>query len=355
MALTRFKCTDFRCLESVELEFGSDSNLIFGANGSGKTSILEAVAYLGRGRSFRGATTRELIRHPAEAFVIFGTVETGSRCISLGVGNSRDGLDVHVGGDKAASAAALADALPLQVIDPEVHSLVAGGPEHRRRFVDWMAFHVEHAYLDSWRRFRRVLKQRNAGLRAGAAHGAMAGWDEQLVTFGTSLDVARRRMLERIAPALGSLGEALLGSRIALEYEQGWPQGRALGEAIAAAMERDQLFGSTQVGPHRANVRLIYDRRLARKLVSRGQQKLLACALIIAATQMVQAHLGRPLLLLLDDPAAELDRASVAGLMEVVESLRSQVIATTLDPTTRLFSTPPRLFHVEHGVVVRSA
>lgn len=355
MALTRFKCTDFRCLESLDLEFGSESNLIFGANASGKTSILEAVGYLGRGRSFRGATTRELIRHQAEAFVIFGTVDTGSRSIPLGVRNSRDGLEVHVGGEKAASAAALAETLPLQVIDPEVHNLVAGSPEHRRRFVDWMAFHVEQGYLDCWRRFRRVLKQRNAGLRAGAPHRTMNGWDEQLVTFGTGLDAARRRMLDRIVPILEPLGDALLGSRIGLEYEQGWPQGRGLDAALAASAERDQALGSTQVGPHRADVRLIYDQRLARKLVSRGQQKLLACALIIAATGTVETHLDAPLLLLLDDPAAELDRGSVARLMVAVESLRSQVIATTLDRATPLFSTSPRLFHVEHGAVTRSA
>ncbi|MDH3990431.1 MAG: hypothetical protein OEV34_14950, partial [Gammaproteobacteria bacterium] len=102
---------------------------------------------------------------------------------------------------------------------------------------------------------------------------------------------------------------------------------------------------------HRADMKLVYDERQARKLVSRGQQKLLACALILAATEVVQTQLERPLLLLLDDPAAELDGQSVGRLMSSVEGLGCQVIATTLDRTAALFSTAPTLFHVEHGRV----
>ena len=149
------------------LEFGAGNNLIFGANASGKTSILEAVGYLGRGRSFRGANTRDLVRHGSDEFLVVGKANTGTRTVSIGVRNSRSGLEVHADGEKRSSAAALAEALPLQIIDPDIHDLVAGGPENRRRYIDWMAFHVEHGYLETWRRFRRALKQRNAALRAG--------------------------------------------------------------------------------------------------------------------------------------------------------------------------------------------
>lgn len=351
MALVTFKCTDFRCLESVDLSFSAGNNLISGPNASGKTSILEAVAYLGRGRSFRGASTRELVRHGQDGFVIFGKVDTGARQVSLGVGNGRGGLEVHTDGEKRSSAALLAEALPLQVIDPEVHELVGGGPEMRRRYVDWIAFHVERGYLDIWRRYRRALKQRNAALKSGSSGQALKGWDQELVDLGEALDAARRRMLDVTGPALEAFGEYLLGSRVGIEYRQGWPGGQSLAEALAEAPERDVLMGSTQSGPHRADLRLIYDERQARKLVSRGQQKLLACALILAAADVVQIQLEKPLLLLLDDPAAELDADSVARLMASVENLGCQVIATTLDRKQPLFSAQPRLFHVEHGVV----
>jgi len=351
LALRTLKCTDFRCLASAELNFSSENNLIYGPNASGKTSILEAAGYLGRGRSFSGASTRELIGHGADEFVLFGRADVGLREVSLGVRNSRSGLEVHADGEKKSSAAALAEALPLQVIDPDVHQLVAGGPEHRRRYVDWIAFHVEHGYLVQWRRFRRALKQRNAALRNGANRQALAGWDKEVAGLGVDIDDARRRMLDITRPALEETGEMLLGSSVDFEYQRGWAKDLSLAEALAGSVERDLLTGSTQVGPHRADIRLRHDERQARKLVSRGQQKLLACSLILAAVEVVQTQLEKPLLLLLDDPTAELDADSLRRLMGCVANLGCQVIATTLEPDRALFHEAPRLFHVEHGVV----
>ncbi len=355
MALVSFKCTDFRCLESVELTFSPEHNLIYGPNAAGKTSILEAIAYLGRGRSFRGAGNRELVRHGQEDFILFGRASTGNREVTLGVRNGKSGLEVHTDGEKRSSAAALAEALPLQVVDPDVHELVAGGPEGRRRYIDWLAFHVEPGYLEQWRRFRRALKQRNAALRAGSGRAALAGWDEELAVLGDSVDQARRRVVDIVAPAVEEFGQGLLGSDVDIEYLQGWPAGKTLRDALRDAIERDLQLASTQAGPQRADLRLNYDERQARKLVSRGQQKLLACALILAATEIVQSHLEKPLLLLLDDPAAELDSDSVGRLMDSVEQLGCQVVATTLDPEQPLFSAKPVLFHVEQGVVERAA
>ena len=351
MSLVSFKCTDFRCLESVELDFSPTHNLIFGANASGKTSILEAIAYLGRARSFRGAGVRELVRHGQEEFVVFGKADTGARRVSLGVRNGKQGLEVHTDGEKSSSAAPLAETLPLQVIDPDVHDLVAGGPEGRRRYLDWIAFHVVPGYLDGWRRFRRALKQRNAALREGGKGLALAGWDEGLAELGEEIDQARRRMIEIVAPTVEEFGEALLGSPVGIGYYPGWPAGKSLAEALQDSTDRDLQLASTQCGPHRADLRLQYDERQARKLVSRGQQKLLACALVLAATEVVQTHLEKPLLLLLDDPAAELDKDSVGRLMVAVETLGCQVVATTLDAEQALFDAKPTLFHVEHGAV----
>ena len=272
MALKSLKCTDFRCLESAELEFCSGNNLIYGPNASGKTSILEAAGYLGRGRSFRGASSCELIRHAADQFLLFGRVDTGTREVSLGVRNSRAGLEVHADGEKRNSAAALAETLPLQVIDPDVHKLIAGGPDDRRRYIDWIAFHVEHGYLDRWRRFRRALKQRNAALRAGANRQVLTGWDQELAELGVDIDEARRRMLDITRPALEEVGEALLGSQVDFDYKRGWVADKSLAEAISSSFDRDQQMGSSQAGPHRADIRLRYDERQARKLVSRANK-----------------------------------------------------------------------------------
>ena len=355
LPLKSFKATDFRCLESLSLEFSEGNNLIIGPNASGKTSILEAIGYLGRGRSFRSAGTSELVRHGAREFVLFGRADTGSRIASLGIRNGRDGLEVHVDGEKSSSAAPLAEALPLQVIDPDVHELVAGGPENRRRYIDWIAFHVEQPYLESWRRYRRALKQRNAALKSGNRQIDVDSWDKELAQLGIAVDAARQRMLEITAPALEALAEAFLDSEVSIEYVRGWSMDKELLESLRTGRERDYQLGSTQSGPHRGDLRLRYDERQARKLVSRGQQKLLACAMILAATDVVQTHLEKPLTLLIDDPAAELDSDSLTRLMVAVANLGAQVIATTLTPDKPLFYEEPALFHVEQGQVTRVA
>ncbi len=351
MSLCHFTANNFRCLTSVALEADSQYNLIHGQNASGKTSILEAIAYLGRGKSFRGASPEELVRHGEKEFLLLGKVETKARLASVGVRNSKEGLEVKIDGDRETSAAVLVELLPLQVIDPEVHNLVAGGPEQRRRYLDWIAFHVERAYPEYWRRFRRALKQRNAALRDGAGRSSIAVWDREFLDAAAAVDQTRRRVLDITRASLEETGAALLGSSVGFEYRQGWAAEQTLEEALAGGWKKDCLSATTQAGPQRAELRLIYDERRAKRLVSRGQQKLLASTMILAATAVVQTALERPLLLLLDDPAAELDEEALAGLLNGVFSLGSQIIATALDPETLRFPEQPAVFHVEQGVL----
>ena len=346
-----FRASNFRCLKSVELELSPGFNLVVGANASGKTSLLEALAYLGRGKSFRSAGTRELVRHGEDEFVLFGELEQGERTVPVGVRNSGDGLEVRVNGESVSGVAALAEALPLQIIDPEIHKLIAGGPEQRRRFLDWIAFHVEHEHLTIWRRFRRALKQRNAALKASSGSAVIRGWNAEFAELSSRLDASRRAVLDLALDSLEEQGRALLESDLAFSYQRGWAKDRELAEVLEEGLERDRQLGATQAGPHRADIRISYDERQARKLVSRGQQKLLASAMILAATETAQAALEKPLLLLLDDPAAELDADSVSRLMAAVTALGSQVVVTTLQPDVLTFAETPALFHVEHGVV----
>jgi DNA replication and repair protein RecF len=347
--IKEFTAKDFRCLRQVELTADPEYNLIYGPNAAGKTSILEGLGYLGRGRSFRGAPVKSLIRHGNSEFVLFGRVVAGSRESTVGVRNSADGLEVHVNRESRSGAAALAEALPLQIIEPNVHNLVAGAPDERRRYLDWLAFHVEPAFLTSWRQFRRALKQRNAALRGGSPAAAIRSWDVELAERAAAVDQGRRHALLAAEQSLQRAAADLLDAEVRFEYRQGWTEDKTLLQALEAGLDRERQVGSTQSGPHRADLKIVLDAHQARRLVSRGQQKLLACAMILAATEAAQAALGRPLLLLLDDPAAELDEDSLRRLMRRVNELRCQVIATSLAADTPIFSSSAKLFHVEHG------
>jgi DNA replication and repair protein RecF len=355
LSLKHLTATNFRCLKNVEFEADPQFNLVHGANASGKTSLLEAIAYLGRGKSFRGASPQDLVRHGESEFLLLGKVQTESRLATVGVRNSKDGLEVKVDGDRETSAAALADLLPLQIIDPDIHGLVSGGPEQRRRYLDWIAFHVEPAYPGHWKRYRRALKQRNAALRDGAARDAISVWDREFLEAAREVDEIRRRVLSVAIQSLEETGQDLLGTPVKFEYRQGWAADRTLEDALAAGWERDSLAGTTHTGPQRAELRLIYDEHQAKRLVSRGQQKLLACTMILAATEVVQTALERPLLLLLDDPAAELDEEALQRLMSAVFALGSQIVSTALQPEILRFPEQPAVFHVEQGSLKKTA
>ena len=158
-SLDRLQVKDFRCLQDVDLEPSPALNLIIGANASGKTSLLEAIFVLGRGRSFRTARRARLVRDGASAFTVAGQITRDGQDARIGVRGARtDPLEIRINGSAAGSAAELSEWLPVEAIDPEIHKLVEEGPERRRRYLDWGTFHVEHRFLDAWGRYRRALR-----------------------------------------------------------------------------------------------------------------------------------------------------------------------------------------------------
>jgi DNA replication and repair protein RecF len=351
MALTELQVTDFRCISSARLAPGPGLNLLCGANGAGKTSLLEGVFLLGRGRSFRAPRLSGAIRRGQEAAVLFGMVSHDGAVSRLGLRLDRNGAQIQVDGRASATAADLVAALPVQFIDPGVHVLVEGGPGERRRFLDWGVFHVKHEFLDGWRRFRRALQQRNAALRQGAPERDVRAWDDDLAAAGEIVDDARRAYLEELKPEVGQVAGALLPLECALEYRPGWDASQGLAEALRASAARDRAMGATQVGPHRAEIILRADDSAARHRLSRGQQKLLGAALILAQTRCVGRHLDRAPLLLVDEPAAELDGGNLARLLEAVAASSAQVFLTALGPDALPIPGPAQTFHVEHGEV----
>jgi DNA replication and repair protein RecF len=349
MTLARLEIDEFRCLERVRLDLDPRYNLFVGPNASGKTSLLEAVFFLGRGRSFRTRRLERLVRQGKDAFRIVGWVERGGRQTVLGVGGDRRSTEIRIGGEAAASAGELASHFPPQIIDPEIHKLLEEGPHRRRRFLDFGVFHVEQTFLDTWQRYHRALRQRNAALKPGADPSAARAWDPELTAAGTRLDEIRRRYLAILEPMLASFGNRLLGLPVALAYHAGWAADEPLSEALARSADRDRRYGITHVGPHRADVTARVDGHIARERVSRGQQKLLAAALTLAQLAVQEDSAPGTGALLLDDPAAELDAANLGRLLEVVRELKVQLFVTALSPGLPGLGQPGALFHVEHG------
>jgi len=346
--LSFLKASNFRCFANIELEFDQKYNLIYGENGSGKTSILEAISYLGRGRSFRTNNVSEIVKWKTDDLLVYGKIISANSESSIGIMNGRSGLESSVNGDHTKGIAGLAHSLPFQIIDPNTHNLIGGGPEARRQYLDWILFHVEPGYIDIWRKYKKNLKQRNVLLKSHKNKSEIQNWDQGLAQLGEKISLMRDEIFILLEPVLMEFANELLDTDISLHINRGWSRGLALLDSLSDNINQDIQYKSTQLGPHRADIKVSLNMGAAKKHISRGQQKLLACAFINASIELVQSYIDKPILLLLDDPKAELDNNSTKKLVKQVCSLNSQVIATSIEPDESLFGSGTKLFHVEH-------
>lgn len=358
MSLAELRLADLRCLEAAELTLHPRLNLVTGENGSGKTSVLEAIYLLGRGRSFRTRHTEQLIRHGQPRLQLFGRVQrTGAagdsadRPLSevpsraIGVQCSRqDGITARIDAQPIGSLVQLSEAFPVQVVDPGIHRLVEEGPIQRRRWLDWAVFHVEPNFVGQWQGYTRALRQRNAALKIGADPTL---WNPELIRAGEQLTSARQRLVEALQPFWTGALRTVRAPEVSLGFFRGWGGEQTLEELLTTHLVRDRERGSTVQGPHRFDVPLRWDGRLARDVVSRGQQKLLGAAMALTMSRFVADAVGTPPTLLLDDPSAELDAAHTEALMAAVGELGGQQIVTALRPQDTALGTPDRVFHVE--------
>src|SRR5437899_4119487 len=198
MSLADLAVDDVRCVEHAELVLHPAHNLIWGGNGSGKTSLLEAIFLLGRGRSFRTRNSERLIGRGQERLVVFGRT-AGTPEQTLGIQVSRAaGTLARIGGMTVSSLAELSQAFAVQVIDQGVHKLVEEGGYRRRRWMDWAVFHVEPGFADLWVRYSRAIKQRNAALRHSPSQAYI--WDSEVARLGELIAGSRRNMLDELQP-----------------------------------------------------------------------------------------------------------------------------------------------------------
>lgn len=357
MILSELTVHNFRCIEQAELSLHPGRNLIWGANGSGKTSLLEAMFLLGRGRSFRTRNSERLIRQGQGRLVVFGRTnaagtDDGRLTHAVGVEvDRRDGTRARVDAAAVASLADLSRVFAVQVIDPEIHKLIEEGGRRRRRWLDWAVFHVEPRFADWWVRYGRAVRQRNASLRERSA-GTRA-WDVEVSTLGERISEARRALVVQLQPYWEQVVAGLDCPKGELHYFRGWGAQHSLAEALDASRSRDEARGLTHAGPHRADVLIRAGGRVAREVLSRGQQKLMAVALTLAQLRLLKAVSGTTPTLLLDDPAAELDSAHLAHFVREIAGLDCQLIITALQSETAAFGVPDRVFHVEQGRVGR--
>ncbi len=360
MTLKRLSVQNLRNLQAVEILPSPRVNLLFGENGSGKTSVLEAINVLALGRSFRSHKHKPLINHQSNAFTVFGRVSSNSAEVPLGVERQANGQSsFKANGTQVGSIAELASYLPVQVINADTFLLLEGSPKVRRQFIDWLVFHVEPQFFLAWKGAQRCLKHRNSLLRRDRIDPReLEVWDRELIGLSETIDRYREQcVLEFKATFLELLDSFVRIPGIDLSYFRGWDRERSLSEVMGAGFDRDLRQGHTHSGAHRADLRISVDGVPAGEVLSRGQQKLVVCALKIAQGFIYSKKTGGACVYLVDDLPAELDREHRAKLVDWLEALNTQVFITGVEQEALLADwrdrpeIPKKVFHVEQGQV----
>ncbi|MEH6548580.1 MAG: DNA replication/repair protein RecF [Pseudomonadales bacterium] len=358
--INRVVVADVRNIRNATLEIDKPINLIYGSNGSGKTSLLECFHILALGRSFRGTRIKPVINHDAQHCVIYGEVTSlAGRNSKLGIKKALSGDTlVRMDGETARNLSELAKKIPLQVLNSDGFLLLTGSPKLRRQMLDWGVFHVEHSFLELWRRLQRALKQRNSLLRRDRiAETEISPWNREIIEVGTEIDGLRQSYLTEFEPifqsVLATLSDAM--PPIRLSYYKGWDTKSTLAEVFDKSRSRDEQLGYTQFGPHRADMRLKTGGYNAGDILSRGQQKLVVAALRLSQGKLLEQLAGEPCVYLIDDLPAELDARHRIRLINLLLSMNCQSFITGVDKNELLaiFDSPSQVavFHVEHGQI----
>lgn len=346
----RIRLDNFRLYESLDIAPHERLNFITGSNAAGKTTLLEALFHLGRGRSFRAMDAGEIAGPKGRYWSAFAmatnTIDVADR---LGAGWSDDGQQNRINGNRA-RAADMARLLPVQLIDPVGHRLIEEGPGYRRSYLDWGVFHVEHQFLGFWQRYNRALKQRNTAIRSGQSDSAVMVWDRELVESGMEVTAARRRHVSELQADIEPLVETLIGvSGAKLTLGVGWNAQHDFAQVLRDQLAQHRRLGLTTQGPQRAELKLTLGEQKAKGRVSRGQQKLLVAALVLAQCTILARKGQQVPLLLVDDFSAELSPEYQRRFADVLKQYAGQKFVTAFERPEAFGPAESRVFHVEHG------
>ncbi|SES74005.1 DNA replication/repair protein RecF [Thorsellia anophelis] len=333
MLIERLTIHKFRNIQEADLSFSSHLNCFVGENGSGKTSLLEAIYTLGHGRAFRTSLTARVINHEAESFILHARLNgVEQESIKVGLLKHRNGdVRVKINEQDGHKIAALAQNLPMQLITPEGFALVDGGPKFRRGFVDWGCFHHFPQFYPKWHAIKRIVKQRNAALKQTYNYAQLSVWDEELVRLTEEVTVIRKTYCERLINIIHSYIKSFLPDhQINIQFYPGWNVNSSYKELLEKQYERDKMMGYTTLGAHKADMRMHIGHLPVESILSRGQLKLLMCALRLAQGHFFTSELERQCVFLIDDFSAELDDERKNKLASALKNQKAQVFITAL-------------------------
>jgi DNA replication and repair protein RecF len=380
MSVAKLVTHNFRNLHNATTDFHAQLIFFVGDNGSGKSSVLEALFFLGHGKSFRTSKVDALACYEQTKFIV-SVKDHNHHQLGLSRDVSTGQTNIKIDGEFQNRLSELAKNIAIQIVTPESFKLFFGGPRERRRFVDLGMFHVKHSFAQQWKSFNRILKQRNACIRlnnnSNESKSMLAYWTEQFCQMSAEVASVREEYSLAIIDELDGWLTILLPNlknRVTVQYLRGWPQKRELQEVLFNNQEREAKYGYSLYGAHKFDVKFLLDKQPLETQLSRGQQKLFLLALTFAQAKLIARVDRVKPILLIDDIGAELDINSRRLLSKALDILDCQVIITAIEceallPFFERFSLIKRdcsdneklvtvekaedykVFHVKHGEI----
>jgi DNA replication and repair protein RecF len=372
MSVVKLITQDFRNLLPSVIDFHPDLNFFVGDNGSGKSSLLEAIFLLGHGKSYRTSKIENLANYDKSHFVVSIKDDNG---LQLGLSKDFDSgiTTIKVNGERHSRLSVLVQNIAVQIITPESFKLFFGGPKERRRFIDLGMFHVEHNFSQQWREFSKVLKQRNACIRGNVDKSILSYWTDLFCQHSEIVAAVRDNYVRQLVEELAIWLVILLPNikdKISVEYQKGWSKKRSLAESLEASIERENSYGYSVFGAHKFDVKFMLGKQSLENQLSRGQQKLFLLALTFAQAKLISKVKRVKPILLIDDIGAELDTSSRQSLSNAINIIDCQVVITAIEESvlspfiftksnnggsekqTKDMTEKYSMFHVKHGSVI---
>ena len=330
----------------------SGLNIIFGSNGSGKTTILEAIYLLGVGRSFRSYQIESVISFDQSQLNVVGKLEPLHRSsFKIGLYKSPERTQMRADGQLIKSNSQVAKLFPLLFFGPDSVRLLSEGGEARRRWLDWMVFHVEPNFQTVAKRYYRALKQRNIFLKDPHGSFDYHVWDKELANSGEILAKFRLDHFSAIRLLVLQKIQDLLPFEVQIDYLRGWPTDVTLLDSLDKARSRDSHMGYTSVGPHRGDLRFIINKRRAKEVLSRGEIKLLVATMQLAqAAYCLKKRETKPVILI-DELSSELDEVNRLKFLMELQECGVQIFITSVEKTLFPTGGTNKMFHMEQGQI----
>ena len=341
MKISKFKAENFRNIEKCEIEFTDGVNLIYGGNALGKTNVIEGMYFFSRGRAFRTSNEKDLVKYGEAGFRVGLEYESLDGEVTLEYASFGREKRRRRNGYPVKSVKELIEGFKAILFHPDNLSLVKGGPEERRAFLNIAAAQYYPAYISDYTRFQNALDNRNALLKNASKgmyvdEGELAAWSESMAEYAALIYKVRAEYLKKLEVYVREIGLKISDGKeeISFEYKsdvEGESDLKAIREryleALTGNLERERIVGSSLYGPQRDDIIIKINGQPTRGFASQGQQRSIVLSMKLAEGEVIKDTFGEYPVFLLDEMLSELDEGRRRFVLDSLEGKQTIITA----------------------------